>query len=44
MVFGNGDGTKVRVGMNSPAFDGHNFVLNTFDWVTGSAINSDHTK
>ncbi len=44
MVFDNGDGTKDRVGMNSPAFDWHNFVLNTFDWLSGSAINSDRTK
>ena len=34
MVFDNGDGTKDPVGMNSPAFDWHNFVLNTFDWLT----------
>lgn len=44
MVFDNGDGTKDRVGMNSPAFDWHNFVLNTFDWLSDSAINSDRTK
>ena len=44
MVFDNGDGTKDRVGMNSPAFGWYNFVLNTFDWLSDSAINSDRTK
>jgi hypothetical protein len=44
MLFDNGDGTKGRVGMNSPAFDWHNFVLNTFDRLSGQARNSDLTK
>ena len=44
MVYDNGDGTEDRVGMNSPAFDWHNFVLNTFDCLSDSAINSDRTK
>lgn len=44
MVFDNGDGTKVCVGMNSPVFDWHNFVFNAIDWLSGSEINSDHKK
>ena len=44
MVFDNGDGTKVCVGMNSPAFDWHNFVFNAIDWRTGSEINSNGNK
>ena len=44
MLFDNGDGTKDHVGMNSPAFDWHNFVLNTFHRLTDQARNSDLTK
>jgi len=34
MVFDEGDGRKIKAGMNDPNYDWKNFVLNTFDWLS----------
>jgi hypothetical protein len=35
-VFDEGDGIITKAGMNDEKYDWRNFVLNTFDWLSGS--------
>ena len=36
LVFDEGNGIKTKAGMNDEKYDWRNFVLNTFDWLSGS--------